>query len=1322
MTEVDRPLPVSPPEKPAPQPGNAGDTTSPSDTSKPVPVATIALAGAAATIDPAGPAATIDPAAAVATLDPAGPAATIDPSPAGSLCPTIDPDPTAVKAAAAPRPQVQGYKILSELGRGGMGVVYKARQVKLNRIVALKMVLAGAHAGADQLARFFTEAEAVAQLQQPNIVQIHEVSEHDGLPYFSLEYVDGGSLAEKIGGQPQPVEEAARMVELLARAMAYAHHHSIIHRDLKPANVLLTAEGEPKITDFGLAKRLESDSSQTRSGTLMGTPNYMAPEQARGDVKEVGPLADVYALGIILYEMLTGRTPFLGTSILDTLQQVRNHEPVPPSRLQPKVPRDLETICLKCLQKEPAKRYGSSELLAEDLRRFRAGEPILARPVGRVERAWRWCKRNPRVAALSTAVAILVMTTGVALTVMEVRSLRFKAASQETRKLAQQRLEQAGEAMAGGDYRRAHDYLRWSDPLINSTPDLVDIRDELNLRRDQINLYAEFQDLLDNSRYHGLSGSPELLADGQKYGKQLIELYDAIEQRTGKGKCGLPPLTPAQQQHFKEDVFDAFLIAAKIDWDAASAVRDRPAELAAARRAIVLYNRAEKLLPPTKTLYSRRFAFWTMLSTREPQETGRERARQAAESDKAAAAKITASSPIDRFWHGYAEQLRANTAARQGDAKRARELYESAIGEYVALLRIQPGHFWAYYYIATCHYQMGEWNDAIVGYNACIFISPERPWTYHNRGLAYQQLQQLDLALQDIDQALARNSRDAPALASRAQVRLVRGDKQAALADLARVIELKADAASYLLRARAQHDLKEYAAAIADCNKALALAPKNVEVLLARGAALQALNRNDDALADFDAALAADPASPAASARKVELLRGQKKFTEAFAECERLLKLQPKSAEALARRGGIHQAMNRSDAALQDLDAAIAADASLAAAWLGRAEVLRGLQRTEEALRDYSQALALQPDQPAALAARGAIHFGRRNFSQARDDYSAALRLDPQPSYLRVRGLTNLLLKDFDASLADWNSLADLQPQNSDCPYFRGAIYMGRREYEPALKAFGQAIAIKANDARAYSARAHVYHRQGKLNEALAEVTLIVEKVAPGNASMLNNRPDLYLSLGKLDEAIADWQRSIQLKPKQIDAYRGLASVCEKQGKPAEAAQWLDRMVAADTANSAAYRRRAEFRRNRGQWSEALADCDEAARLDSSSVLPALVRASIDAAKGDYPKAVAAVETLLPKATPDDGQALYAAACVFGLASAAAGKSSGSGDSASEPLAQKYADRGAELLALVLGKCVHDLSYQEYNRLAFDPALDALRTHPQIAPLLQSSN
>jgi len=301
------------------------------------------------------------------------------------------------------------YELLEELGRGGMGVVYKARQSKLNRLVALKMILAGEYAGEKELARFRSEGEAVARLQHPNIVQIFEVGEHGGHPYFSLEFVDGGSLAQKLDGTPLPPRPAARLVETLARAMHAAHQAGVIHRDLKPANVLLAVDGTPKITDFGLAKKLDDAAGPTASNAIMGTPSYMAPEQAGGGSKEVGPAADVYALGAILYELLTGRPPFKAATPLDTVLQVVSDEPVPPRQLQPKTPRDLETICLKCLQKAPGKRYATAADLAEDLRRFQAQEPIQARPVGRLERGVKWAKRRPAVAGLLAALVLAAL-------------------------------------------------------------------------------------------------------------------------------------------------------------------------------------------------------------------------------------------------------------------------------------------------------------------------------------------------------------------------------------------------------------------------------------------------------------------------------------------------------------------------------------------------------------------------------------------------------------------------------------------------------------------------------------------------------------------------------------------------------------------------------------------------------------------------------------------------------------------------------------------------------------------------------------------------
>jgi WD40 repeat protein/serine/threonine protein kinase len=340
------------------------------------------------------------------------------------------------EGAAPARPRVAGYVITRELGRGGMGVVYQARQESLKRWVALKFLRAGDFADAERRARFRNEAEAVARLQHPNIVQIFEVGEQQGQPYLALEYVGGGSLAQRLGGRPQPAPPAARLVETLARAVHHAHERGVVHRDLKPANVLLQQKSEmrnpksqpnkevapsdfafrisdfePKVTDFGLAKRLDEEVGLTESGGILGTPSYMAPELTGRTGTAVGPAADVWALGAILYELLTGRPPFLAETPLETVLQVVADEPAPPTRLQPRTPRDLETICLRCLEKEPSRRYATAEALADDLARFGAGQPIHARPTGAWERAWKWARRHPGLAAM-TALAVAVALLG----------------------------------------------------------------------------------------------------------------------------------------------------------------------------------------------------------------------------------------------------------------------------------------------------------------------------------------------------------------------------------------------------------------------------------------------------------------------------------------------------------------------------------------------------------------------------------------------------------------------------------------------------------------------------------------------------------------------------------------------------------------------------------------------------------------------------------------------------------------------------------------------------------------------------------------------
>jgi tetratricopeptide (TPR) repeat protein len=380
-------------------------------------------------------------------------------------------------AESFPRP-FGGYELVSELGRGGMGVVYLARQRWPARTVALKVILAGVHAGSERRARFLAEADVIGRLQHPHIVQIYEAGEHDGQLWLSLEYVAGGSLARCLSGRPQDPAASAALLQKLARAIHYAHESGVVHRDLKPANILLQRAEDrgqrtedkgqraedgakrdrlssvlcPKITDFGLAK--QDEVQLTASSVMLGTPAYMAPEQAAGDNRRVGPPADVYALGAILYEMLTGRPPFRGNGALDILEQVRTREPLPPRQRQARVPLDLSTICLKCLHKEPDRRYASALELAEDLGRFLAGEPIRARPVRAPERLWRWTRRNPAWAAVLTALALLLLAGTAVSAWQAVRATNAEEEAHEAARLARVDRDKAVQAEADAKLQR----------------------------------------------------------------------------------------------------------------------------------------------------------------------------------------------------------------------------------------------------------------------------------------------------------------------------------------------------------------------------------------------------------------------------------------------------------------------------------------------------------------------------------------------------------------------------------------------------------------------------------------------------------------------------------------------------------------------------------------------------------------------------------------------------------------------------------------------------------------------------------------------------
>lgn len=364
------------------------------------------------------------------------------------------------------------YELIDEVARGGMGVVYKARQVNLKRTVALKMILVGQLANAKDVARFYAEAQAAAKLQHPNIVPIYEVGEHEGQHYFTMAFIDGESLAHRVAREVLPPRAAAAIMLKVARAIAFAHVEGVVHRDLKPANILMDRNGEPHITDFGLAKRIDDEKGTketiaqlTVTGQVLGTPSYMPPEQASGRTQDVGPLADVYSLGAVLYCLITGRPPFQAASPLDTLMQVIRKDAVSPRALNPDVPRDLETICLKCLEKEPGKRIASAKELGDELERFLNGEPIHARPVGRLERGWRWCRRNPALASAS-ALACLALVAATAVSLMFAVSVS-NTARHDRQLLAESYLDRGQVYCEQGDIARG---MLWFGHSLETAP------------------------------------------------------------------------------------------------------------------------------------------------------------------------------------------------------------------------------------------------------------------------------------------------------------------------------------------------------------------------------------------------------------------------------------------------------------------------------------------------------------------------------------------------------------------------------------------------------------------------------------------------------------------------------------------------------------------------------------------------------------------------------------------------------------------------------------------------------------------------------------
>jgi serine/threonine protein kinase/tetratricopeptide (TPR) repeat protein len=793
---------------------------------------------------------------------------------------------------------VAGYEILEELGSGGVGVVYKARQLQLDRLVALKM-LRSLNASRDDLVRFRTEAEAVAQLSHPNIVQIHEIGEHEDQPFLSLEYVSGGSLDFWLASGPIACDRAARLVRTLALAVDFAHRHGIIHRDLKPANVLLVADqlepfSTPKITDFGLAKRLDLDVNHTRAGEILGTPCYMSPEQAEGRL-DVGPAVDIYALGAILYECLTGRPPFLGDSLFETLQLVRTHDPVAPRSLNPGVPSDLEIICLKCLSKDPHKRYASANDLAEDLHRHLLGEPIRARPVGMLERLYKRVRRSPMAVALTLVSTALVgvILTAVPLHVLSLRrqvdriskeiqktqdeNRRTELRATAERKLADGRLALASNEMDQIEraivlFATVEETLREEEAGLHLLyEEARQLRLQARGKREQLTLAIRVKEAISKAsvlyddaffqlHYDLVSGpGTDRPATCHALSEKALKLLPEIDNLTGEDATRLNELRR-----------DLLLLEAE------AIFRREAKDGGGPKVALGVLDRVIQNEGGWHGLRLRRARYLNALGDKAAASKERDLAKQAGPIN-------VADWIVTGQEHWFA-----------GNIKAALTAFDRALNE-------QPDLFWPRFLRAVGLQKIQEFGEARVDTSYCIRIRPQFAWGYILRAVLHMRAGQFKPAREDLERAGRLKLDKASGYALQVHRGLLALNEKN-LAEATKEFEQAASFAPELPHAHAnlaqlhwqQGDL---VAALKRLDHALTLKPVPAELYRTRSQILQQQGKLAEALSDLNR-LIAENQDPKDRLERARLLYRLEKFDQVISDCHSLE--QPEAVRLLA--------------------------------------------------------------------------------------------------------------------------------------------------------------------------------------------------------------------------------------------------------------------------------------------------------------------------------------------------------------------------------------------------------------------------------------
>jgi serine/threonine protein kinase/Tfp pilus assembly protein PilF len=931
----------------------------------------------------------------------------------------------------APIGQFGDYVLLREISRGGMGIVYLARQVSLHRLVAVKLILAGHLASQDDVQRFHTEAVSAAHLDHPNIVPVYEVGEFNGQHFYSMKLMEGGSLADRLAEWSGRPREAAALMLKVAGAVHHAHQRGILHRDLKPGNVLLDTPGEPHVSDFGLAKGIEDT---THSGVVAGTPSYMAPEQAISQGR-LTTAADIYSLGAILYALLTGKPPFRAGTRLETLQQVTERSPAPPRTLNARVDQDLDTICLKCLAKSPSERYASAQALADDLHRYLAGEPILARPTPVWVRCLKWAKRRPAGAAL---LAVCLVTCFSLITgYLEYQNQRASVAEQalnEHRRADSVRNKvgdlvlKGQEAMLRSQWSEAKVHLASARELLGAEPALGDLvapveqllgETERQVQQEWsrwqvVTQYLTFTELRDQSLFQGtLFTGIDLPANRTNLRAMALKALSAfgVDVETSAGPVLLGPFSPAERKDVKESCYELLLFLAE------TMAQDDSREM---EQALLILDRAAKLGPPTRAYHLQRARYLERLG---------DKASAKEENDQAAALQPVVA--LDYFLMG--EELQ-----RRGQVPRAISAFQNA-------LRLHPNHFWARYFLSVCYLRLRPSRPDLASdsLTACLSQGRNVVWVYLLRGFSFGQLELFQAAEDDFQKALECE----PNADARYAIFVNRGvlfSRQRkfvqAVADLKQAIAIRSNPyQAYSNLAKVYQQQKQFALAIGELDSAIEAGTRLVQAgqlepailaLLYRNRALLQLDRQEprSALADFQQAIHLDCRA------------------EDHIECAR-----------------IFHGLGRFPEALKAYETALGAAGDHANAYLGRAETLLKLEKYKEALVSL-------------------------------DDYLKGPNPHVSPNLLadvyRARGLTGVELGQYADAIADFTLALNLKDDSRTHGY-RGWAYLVSKAPHLAWPDFEKAIQLDEGNADAFNGRAAVRvklgTKLGQYQEAIAD-------------------------------------------------------------------------------------------------------------------------------------------------------------------------------------------------------------------------------------------